>query len=123
MRRLWCFAVLAVFCTTHSYGEELSDPAAGEKIFIMCVGCHSNKAEHRPTGPNLYGLVGRQAGTLEGFQYSSALKDSGIFWDERTLDEFIANPGARILGTMMLVGVGNPQDRASLIQYLNTLKE
>ncbi len=123
MFRRCCFLLVAVFSATHSYADHLADAVAGEKVFVMCVGCHSDKAEHRPTGPNLFGLIGRQAGTLEGFQYSSALKDSGMFWDERTLDEFIANPGARIPGTMMLIGVGNAQDRANLIKYLNTLKE
>ena len=49
-------------------------------------------------GPSLYGVVGRKAGSLEGFAYSESLKDSGVTWDEPTLDKWIANPGAVIPG-------------------------
>jgi cytochrome c len=97
------------------------DAAAGEKVFLLCVGCHGDTSEHRPTGPHLFNILGRQAGVLQGFQYSNALSESGIFWDERTLDEFIANPMQRIPGTYMAVGVSSAKDRADLIEYLKTL--
>jgi cytochrome c len=99
------------------------DPAAGEKVFLLCVGCHGDTPQHRPTGPHLFDILGRQAGVLQGFQYSDALTESGIFWDERTLDEFIANPMQRIPGTYMAVGVSSAKDRADLIAYLKTLMQ
>lgn len=99
------------------------DASGGQKVFLLCVGCHGDTPEHRPTGPHLFNIVGRQAGVLEGFQYSKALSESGIFWDERTLDEFIANPTRRVPGTMMVVGVADAKDRVDLIEYLKTLMQ
>jgi cytochrome c len=102
---------------------QAGDAAAGEKVFLLCVGCHGDTPLHRPTGPHLFNILGRQAGVLQGFQYSDALTESGIFWDERTLDEFIANPSQRIPGTYMAVGVSSAKDRADLIEYLKTLMQ
>ena len=101
--------------------DEAPDTTAGEKVYFLCLGCHGDSPQHRPTGPHLFDLLGRQAGVLEGFSYSNALSESGIFWDERTLDEFIDNPAQRVPGTMMAVGVSNAKDRADLIEYLKTL--
>ena len=102
---------------------QTGDAAAGQKVFLLCVGCHGDTPQHRPTGPHLFNIVGRQAGVLEGFQYSRALSESGIFWDERTLDKFIANPAQRVPGTFLAVGVSDANDRADLIEYLKTLNQ
>jgi cytochrome c len=65
------------------------------------------------------GLFGRQAGTVPGFDYSEAMKASGIIWDEETLDAFLSDPRGFVPGTKMTyAGVKNPQDRADLIAYL-----
>jgi cytochrome c len=123
----WSIALLVYAAFT--YAEETTDAAqpgdaaAGQKVFLLCVGCHGDTPQHRPTGPHLFNIVGRQAGVLEGFQYSKALSESGIFWDERTLDEFIANPTRRVPGTMMAIGVADAKDRVDLIEYLKTLMQ
>ncbi len=120
-------ALLAWTALTHAEeaveAQQSADAAAGQKVFLLCVGCHGDTPQHRPTGPHLFDIVGRQAGVLEGFQYSKALSESGIFWDQRTLDEFIANPTQRVPGTFMAVGVPDAKDRADLIEYIKTLTQ
>lgn len=69
-------------------------------------------------GPNLHGLFGRKAGSVQGFAYSEAMKASGIVWDAKTLDRYLAAPTATVPGTRMVAKVGNPARRAALIAYL-----
>jgi cytochrome c len=70
-------------------------------------------------GPHLQGLFGRKAGTIEGAHfYSDALKESGIVWDEATLDSYLAAPTKAVPGTTMMIGVPDAQQRADLIAYL-----
>ena len=71
-------------------------------------------------GPNLNGLMGRQAGSVAGFKYSPALKASKIRWDEKSLDEYLAAPTKKVPGTRMVVKVADPARRAALIAYLKT---
>ena len=125
MKKLAALVGLLAFVTISNAQDsavpaQSGDAEAGEKIYFLCVGCHGDKPEHQPTGPHLFNIIGRQAGVLDDFQYSAALSASGIFWDERTLDEFIANPTRRVPGAMMVVGVSNKQERADLIEYLKT---
>ncbi len=95
--------------------------SAGEQAFQACIACHSPNNENRPTGPNLHGLVGRPAASSEGYFYSEGLRKSGIVWDVATLDAFIMNPSVRVPGTFMIAGVPDPQRRAAIIEYLQTL--
>jgi len=65
------------------------DPALGEKVFKKCKACHVVDSDKNKTGPHLVNIMGRQAGSVEGFtKYSKAIKESGIVWDEATLDGF-----------------------------------
>ena len=82
-----------------------------------CGACHS-MADNGP-GPRLQGLFGCTAGTQPGFDYSEALKGSGIAWSDGTLDKWLANPNALVPGNKMVVQMANdPIDRADLIAYL-----
>jgi cytochrome c len=93
------------------------DAARGEKIYERCAACHSLAADR--TGPRHCGLVGRKAGTVAGFEYSNAMKRSGITWNARSLDRFIAAPLAAVPGTSMgYDGVKDPRERADLIAWL-----
>jgi len=71
-------------------------------------------------GPTLAGIIGRKAGTIEGFAFSDSLRNSGLVWDELTLDKFIENPDAVVLGHRMkpFGGVLDPALRAAIVQYL-----
>lgn len=99
--------------------------AAGEAAFAMCTGCHvAESGEASMAGPNLYGVVGRPAGSLDDFAYSEALAGSGITWDAAQLDRYIADPTAAVSGTIMSVGaVQDDERRAAIIAYLESLSE
>ena len=89
-----------------------------------CRECHSFVKDDNRLGPSLYGVVGRKAGTLPGYEYSQSLRDSGVTWDEPTLDKWIANPGAVIPGNQMsppFGGVADGETRKKLIAYLKSI--
>ncbi|MFM9841348.1 MAG: c-type cytochrome [Dongiaceae bacterium] len=97
------------------------DVAAGEKLFVKCKTCHALEAGKNKVGPSLAGLFGRGAGSLADFNYSDAMKASGITWDEATLGEYLADPKGRIPGNKMVFpGLKKDEDRANLIAYLKT---
>ncbi len=86
-----------------------------------CRECHAfDKGDNR-LGPSLYGVVGRKAGIMPGFEYSEALKNSGITWDEATLDKWISNPNAVVDGNNMgalFSGLSDAGERAKIIAFL-----
>ena len=93
------------------------DPTAGEQIYKRCQGCHS--IDRNRVGPMHLGLFGRKAGSVAGFNYSKPMRESGIVWDEATLDKFLENPRGVVPGTKMTyAGVKDAQERADLIAYL-----
>jgi cytochrome c len=96
------------------------DAAAGKKVFTKCAPCHSiGPGAKNKVGPEQNGLVGRKAGSVEGFPYSAAMKNSGITWDEAQLDEYITDPKKKIPGNKMLFpGVKDEAERSDLIAYL-----
>lgn len=99
--------------------------AIGERAFAMCTGCHvADAGEPSQAGPNLYGVVGRAAGSLDDFAYSDALSGSGLTWDDASLDRYLADPTGTVPGTYMAAGAVTDADRrAAIIAYLNTLGE
>ena len=99
------------------------DVSAGQKIFSTeCSVCHSNVPGGSGYGPSLAGVVGRKAGSLPGFDYSSALKSSGLVWNDATLSQFLTGPSQLVPGTTMQATVPGTADRTNLIAYLATLK-
>ena len=91
----------------------------GERVFNQCKACHSLDAGVHRVGPSLAGLDGRTAGTVEGFRYSDAMKDSGIVWNEETLEGFLANPREYLPGNRMsFPGVRDEEKLEALIDYL-----
>ena len=97
------------------------DAAKGQRVFnTQCRTCHKvEKDASSPVGPTLNGLFGRKAGTLAGFEYSDAMKNSGITWDDATLAEYLKDPKAKVPGTKMaFVGLKNPAQVEDLVAYL-----
>ncbi len=96
MRGFVFVALLAVACTSEVRAQ---DAAAGEKVFGVCKTCHQiGENAKNGVGPVLNGLIGRKSGSVPGYSYSAANKDSGITWDEPTFREYIKDPKAKIPG-------------------------
>ncbi len=95
------------------------DAAKGETAFITCKTCHAVEAGVNKIGPSLAGIVGRKAGTIAGFSYSPANKNSGITWTPEKLFQYLENPQRVVPGTKMaFAGFADPQKRADVIAYL-----
>jgi cytochrome c len=95
------------------------DPAKGEQVFKKCTPCHNVDNKTNKIGPYLQGVVGRKAGTAEGFNYSDAVKNSGITWTEDNLEKWLENPKAFIPGNKMAFpGLPKKEDRDNVIAYL-----
>jgi cytochrome c len=122
MRPILGFTLLAVLGAPLSAHAQTA--SAGEAVFKrQCGICHSPAAGKNMVGPSLFGIIGRQAGSVPGFHYSPANKSSGITWDAAKLDPYLTNPKEVVPGTTMaFAGLKDPGQRADLIAYLETLK-
>lgn len=98
--------------------------AKGKEIFARCAMCHSDaKGGPNKIGPNLWGVVGRKAGTEAGFNYSAALKGSGLTWTDENLEKWVMGPAKMVPGTkMMFAGLSNHSQAEDVTAYLATLK-
>jgi cytochrome c len=99
------------------------DATAGQRVFNQCRACHTIDAGGRNgVGPNLHGLFGRKAGSIEGFRYSNPMKEkaeAGLTWTEETLRTYFANPKAVVpAGSMSYPGLKNEQQMNDLLAYL-----
>ena len=99
------------------------NPDEGAEVFKKCRACHDvGPTAQNKYGPLLNGIIGRRAGTIEGFAYSDANKAAGaagLVWTEEALLKYLENPAAFMAGTKMaFAGLRDPQDRKDLIAYL-----
>jgi cytochrome c len=120
-------AVAMLAATQPSLAQEPTAKAAaaddGQLAFNnACRTCHTLREGDNRLGPNLHGIVGRKAGSLPNFAYSSAMKDAGLVWDKATLDRFIANPEQVVSGHKMKPygGIASADDRAKIVAFLET---
>ncbi len=97
--------------------------ATGKLVFLQCQACHAvTPGAAALVGPDLAGISGAKAGTRPGYDYSAALKNSGITWTSDKLDAWLTSPSALVPGTKMaFVGIDSPKLRADVIAYLATL--
>jgi len=97
-----------------------ADLARGELLGLACLACHKLAAgEGTLVGPNLHGVFGRPAGSLPGFEFSAALKASGLVWTPVSLEAWLSDPSGFVEGTTMaFTGYRSPEDRRDLIAYL-----
>ena len=79
------------------------DAEAGKSVFNKCRACHGRPRAKNMVGPSLHGVVGRKAGSVEGFNYSDAMKASGKTWDDAALEAYIADPKGAVPGNKMRV--------------------
>ena len=118
-RYLWAVTIVAAV-STMSATASAQDLDNGKSVFNKCRACHQvGEGAKNMVGPVLNGLIGRKAGSIEGFNYSEANKNSGLTWDEATFREYIKNPKAKIPNTkMVFVGLSDEKDAEDLLAFL-----
>lgn len=98
------------------------DVAKGEKTFKKCKACHYVDKEKNKTGPHLVNVINRPAGSIEGFKYSKAMKESGLIWDEATMAAYLKAPKKFVKGTKMaFAGLKKDADIENIIAYLKSV--
>ncbi len=111
---------VAAVLVAGSASAQSGNEARGERLFNQqCKACHTlDKGGHNIVGPNLNGLFGRKVGSAD-YQYSDSMKNSGIAWDEKTLDEYLKDPRAKVPETKMTyIGLRQDQQRQDMIAFL-----
>lgn len=97
--------------------------AAAPEAFAVCSACHSVNKGENGIGPSLAGIYGTKAGIVEGFDFSPQLVESGITWDDASLDKWLTNPQAMVPGTKMsYAGMTDAAKRKEIIEYIKSLK-
>ena len=111
----------AVAMAAMAQAAQAQDVAAGEQSFKKCLACHRiGEGAKNLVGPELNGLDGRKAASVEGYNYSDANKNSGITWNEATFKEYIKDPRAKIPSTKMIFpGIKNEKEVADLWAYVS----
>lgn len=110
----------AAFVAIGAGNTQAQDVEAGKKVFNKCRTCHVTDQEQNRIGPHLVGLFGRTAGTVEGYNYSDAITESGIVWTDETVGAYVADPKGFIPGNKMtFLGLEEEQEIQDLLAYLN----
>jgi cytochrome c len=114
--------VLSVCASTVMPAVQAQNVASGQQLFEQCAACHEVTATNG-LGPGLLGIVGRASASVAGFRYSPALKRANLVWDAKNLDAYLSDPQKLVPGNLMpFSGIDDPQMRADLIAYLQTVK-
>jgi cytochrome c len=115
----FCLFIAALLAFS-SAADAAGDPVNGNALYqARCAACHS--ADYNGAGPSHRGVFGRPAGKAKGFNYSTALKSSGLTWNESSLDRWLTDPEKLVPGQRMGVSVPEAQARADLIAFLKQL--
>jgi len=110
-------ALSAVAVAVPAQDRPAGDASRGRAAFEKrCITCHVNS----DMGPKYRGLFGRKAGTVGGFDYSKALQEKGLVWNEDLIDQWLTNPDKLVPGNLMGFRVRDAQERADIIAYLKT---
>ena len=98
-------------------------PPDGPTLFKQqCATCHTNNlSDPIRQGPSLFGVIGRRAGSADGFHYSAGFAKADFVWDDTRLDAYLANPQAMVPGSIMAYRQSKPETRAAIIAYLKEL--
>ena len=121
MKKTTFSALVIVTAMAAASGAQAQDAAAGKTSFNKCLACHAiGEGAKNKVGPELNGLDGRKSGTVEGYSYSDANKNSGITWNEAVFKEYIKDPKAKIPGTKMaFAGIKNEKEINDLWAYVS----
>ncbi|HXN69996.1 MAG TPA: cytochrome c-550 CycA [Bradyrhizobium sp.] len=121
MKRLTLSVLVLVASSAAATSALAQDVAAGKTSFNKCMACHRiGDGAKNLVGPELNGLDGRKAGTVEGYSYSDANKNSGITWNEAQFKEYIKDPKAKIPGTKMaFAGIKNDKEVNDLWAFIS----
>lgn len=102
--------------------QAAGDPVAGEKVFKRCQACHVIDSDQNRVGPHLSGVIGRKAGTVDGFKYSDAMKkkgEEGLVWTEETIAEYLPAPKDFVPGNKMAFpGLKKPEEVQDVIAFI-----
>ena len=110
---------VVAFVVASTLPVRAADPEKGKVVFEQCAACHSLGEPGDYDGPILKGVIGRNAGSLEDYRYSAAMKRSDVMWDATTLDKYVTDPQAFIPGNRMaFAGISDKAERDDLIAYL-----
>ena len=121
MKRLCATAMLLAFLLINPAVGQQGDAESGNAVFRrQCASCHQVAQPRNGVGPSLQGVMGRPAGSVEGFNYSAAMRESGITWTPESLDTFLKDPRALVAGTRMMLRVADEQQRLDIIEFLAT---
>ena len=120
MQKTILIAAALIAATPASTAFAQGDAAAGEKAFNKCKACHTiEQGGANRVGPNLHGVVGREAGAVQGFSYSKPIQETDVSWTEDNLDKYLADPKGFIPGNKMAFpGIKNEAERQNIIAYL-----
>lgn len=123
MRSIVIAGLVSLAACTSALAQTAGDPAAGERVFGQCRACHQiGETARNLVGPQLNGLFGRQAGSVQGFNYSPAYKSpamAGKVWSEENFATYIRDPRTVTPGTrMVFLGLRNDTQIADLTAYL-----
>ena len=120
--KVLCLIGLATLSVFNASVQAASSVDSGRDLFKRaCQTCHSvEKGESHRQGPNLWGVVGRSAGSMTGFAYSSVFKSAQFKWDEKLLDQWLADPQDMLPGNVMTYAQRNPERRELIIEFLKT---
>jgi cytochrome c len=122
MNKFTLSALIALTSLTAASGAWAQDVAAGKTSFNKCLACHAiGEGAKNKVGPELNGLDGRKSGTVAGYNYSDANKNSGITWGKDVFLEYIKDPKAKIPGTkMVFAGIKNETEANNLWAYISS---
>jgi len=116
---LWGITMMVPFALI-AQAQGVGDAQRGTQVFAQCKICHSLEAGKNMVGPSLHGLIGRKAGSVPGFAYSPAMKNSNVTWNNDTLSKYLTDPKAFIPGDKMaFTGIKDPSKLGDLLAYLD----
>jgi len=125
MRRLIIFCLTIFSILTLAPASHAADIENGKIVFKRCAACHNADKPDNRIGPTLQGIIGRRAGTLQGYRYSPAMVNAGqngLIWNRETLITYLHNPQGMVKGTRMAsIRLNNDSDIDDLIAYLNSV--